>query len=407
MKNEALLERTKEHLRVLCTVIKERRVGGEGNRRATGYVKEEFQKSGWKTEETLLSVMDWKTGGARLRCGQQLFEVFSSPYSLGCSAGGELLPVDSIEKLNKTDIAGRIVFLYGKIASGQIMPKNFVFYNPEEHQQIITTLEKGNPKAIICATERDPACAGGVYPFPLFEDGDFNIPSVYMKDTEGIRLLACSGQTVTLESKAERIPETAYNVVAHKKDSKQKRIVITAHIDAKIGTSGAIDNATGVVVLLLLSDLMKDYSGNYGIELVAFNGEDYYSVPGQMKYIEQNEGKFGDIALNINIDGAGYKEGLSCFSAFQLPDNIQKRFNDLINKNSYIVEGLPWVQGDHSIFVQYGCPAVAVSSEWFIKNMENQEITHTPKDNLDIVNYERIPECALAIKDMIASLDVK
>ena len=32
--------------------------------------------------------------------------------------------------------------------------------------------------------------------------------------------------------------------------------------------------------------------------------------------------EFGDIALNINIYGAGYKEGLSCFSPFSLPENI-------------------------------------------------------------------------------------
>lgn len=407
MNSKTLLKQTEEHLDVLCSVIGERRVGGEGNRASTDYVKNKFQEAGWATEETLLPVMDWRTEGAQLICGKASFEVFSSPYSLGCSVQGELLPVDTLGKLKKSDTSGKIVFLYGKIASEQIMPKNFVFYNPEEHQQIIAVLEQKNPKALVCATARDSACAGGVYPFPLFEDGDFEIPSVYMKDTEGEKLLACSGQRVALESKAQRIPEKAYNVIARKNGSSQKRIVITTHIDAKIGTSGAIDNATGVAVLLLLSELLKDYKGKYGIELVAFNGEDYYAVPGQMKYIEQNEGKFGDIALNINIDGAGYIEGMSCFSAFELPDDFQKKLNEVICKNPGIVEGLPWVQGDHSIFLQYGCPAIAVSSNWFIEHIADQDITHTPKDNLSIVNYERIPECALAISEFIHSLDQK
>lgn len=405
MNDKTLLKQAQEHLDVLCSVIRERRVGGEGNREATAYVKKKFKESGWATEETLLPVMDWKTEGAQLICGKTSFEVFSSPYSLGCSVQGELLPIDNFEKLKKSKTSDKIVFLYGEIASEQIMPKNFVFYNPEGHQQIIAALEQKKPKAIVCATERDSACAGGVYPFPLFEDGDFDIPSVYMKDTEGEKLLACSGQMVKLESKAQRILETAYNVLARKNGSTQKRIVVTAHIDAKIGTSGAIDNATGVAVLLLLSELLKDYKGKYGIELVAFNGEDYFAVPGQMKYIEQNEGKFGDIALNINIDGAGYKEGLSSFSAFELPDDFQTKLNDVIRNNPNIVEGLPWVQGDHSIFLQYGCPAIAVSSNWFIEHMDNQDITHTPKDNLSIVNYERIPECALAISEFIHSLE--
>lgn len=404
MDKSELISLTKEHMHVLCSAISERRVGGEGNRLATDFVKNEFRESGWTTDETLLEVMDWRTTGTSLKCGTESFEVSSSPYSKGCIVSGELVPVNTVEELEKADISGKIVFLHGQIASGQIMPKNFVFYNPEEHQKIISTLEKGNPKAIISATGRDSAVAGGVYPFPMFEDGDFDIPSVYMKDTEGEKLLACSGQIVTLESGAVRIPETAFNVIARKEGRTKKRIAVTAHIDAKIGTPGAIDNATGVVVLLLLSELLKDLKGEYGVELVAFNGEDYYAVPGQMKYIEQNQGRFEEIMLNINIDGAGYKEGHSCFSAFNLPDYIREKLDTIISKHQNIVEGKPWVQGDHSIFIQYGCPAIAVSSEWFIDHMDNQDITHTSKDNLGIVNYERIPECALAIRDLIVSL---
>lgn len=375
MDKSELISLTKEHMHVLCSAISERRVGGEGNRLATDFVKNEFRESGWTTDETLLEVMDWRTTGTSLKCGTESFEVSSSPYSQGCIVSGELVPVNTVEELEKADISGKIVFLHGQIASGQIMPKNFVFYNPEEHQKIISTLEKGNPKAIISATGRDSAVAGGVYPFPMFEDGDFDIPSVYMKDTEGEKLLTCSGLIVTLESGAVRIPETAFNVIARKEGRTKKRIAVTAHIDAKIGTPGAIDNATGVVVLLLLSELLKDLKGEYGVELVAFNGEDYYEVPGQMKYIEQNQGRFDEIELNINIDGAGYKEGLSCFSAFNLPDYIREKLDAIFKSHMNIVEGKPWVQGDHSIFIQYGCPAIAVSSEWFIDHMDNQDIT--------------------------------
>ncbi len=405
MYRKIISEQAIEHLHMLCLNIPERRVGGSGNRQATQYVSDWFQKTGWKTEATLLQVMDWKTSGATLTCNGQSFEIFSSPYSLGCSVTGELVPVENLEQLKQTELSGKIVLLYGKIASEQIMPKNFVFYNPDEHRQIVSILEKRRPKALICATGRIAATAGGVYPFPLFEDGDFDVPSVYMKDTAGKKLLGCAGKIVCLESKAMRIPETAYNVIARIGDENRKRIAITAHIDAKMGTPGAIDNATGVTVLLLLADSLKDYRGNYCIELVAFNGEDYYAVPGQMKYIEQNDGKFDDIKLNINIDGAGYKEGPSCFSAFGLPEKIQTILTGILKKQPEIVNGIPWVQGDHSIFIQYGCPAVAVSSNWFIENIDNQDITHTNRDNLDIVNYERVVECAAAIGELINSLE--
>jgi len=404
MDKKALTEKAKSHLHVLCSEIGERRVGSEENRKATAYAKKVMEESGWKTEATKLTVIDWKTDGATLICNGKSFEVFSSHYSLGCSVQGELIAVNTIGQLEHADIKEKIVLLYGEIASQQIAPKNFPFWNPKEHQHIISLLEQGNPKALICATERNSATAGGVYPFPLFEDGDFDISSVYMKDTEGEKLLSCTGQTVELESKAIRIPETAFNLTAQNSIKSKNRIVITAHIDTKIGTPGAIDNGTGVSIMLILAELLKGHSFKYPTELVIFNGEDYYSTPGQLKYMEQNVGTFGDMLLNINIDGAGYKEGLSCFSAFDLPENILDILHEVLWDTPEIIEGLPWYQGDHSMFLQNGCPAIAVSSAWVIENMECQEITHTPKDNFDIVNFERVAECAIGIAELIRKL---
>ncbi len=404
MDKKALTEKAKSHLYVLCSEIGERRVGSEENRKATAYVEKILKDFGWETEATELPVIDWKTDGATLTCNGQSFEVFSSQYSLGCSVNGELLAIETVSQLEKTDIKDKILLLYGEIAAQQIAPKNYPFWNPEEHQHLISLLEKGNPKALICATERNSATAGGVYPFPLFEDGDLDIPSVYMKDTEGEKLVAHAGETIEVISKAKRIPGTAFNIIGRNSSQTQNKIVITAHIDTKIGTTGAIDNGSGVTTVLLLAEQLKDYTGKYPIELVFFNGEDYYGAPGQIKYIEQNASHFNDILLNINIDGAGYKEGPSCFSPFELPDNILDALHEVLWDAPGLVEGLPWCQGDHSIFLQNGRPAIAVSSQWFIENMECQEITHTPKDNLEIVNYESISECALGIAELIGKL---
>lgn len=403
MDKKALTEKIKSHLQVLCSEIGERRVGSEENRKATAYAKKVFEESGWQTESTQLSVIDWKTEGTTLTCGDQSFEIFSSHYSLGCSVQGELVAINTLRQLEQTSIQDKIVLLYGEIASQQIAPKNFPFWNPKEHQHIISVLEKGNPKALISATERSSETAGGIYPFPLFEDGDFDIPSVYMKDIEGERLLACAGKTVELISKAERISSTGFNVIGRKSEQAKNRIVITAHIDTKIGTPGAIDNGTGVAIVLALAGLLKDYAGN-PIELVIFNGEDYYAAPGQINYMEQNKGRFNDMLLNINIDGAGYKEGLSFFSPFELPENILDTLHEILWNSPELKEGLPWYQGDHSMFLQNGCPAIAVSSQWFIENFANQEITHTPKDNLSIVNYERVAECSLGIAELVRRL---
>ncbi len=143
----------------------------------------------------------------------------------------------------------------------------------------VRTIENSGAKALICATGRNAALAGGAYPFPLIEDGDFNVPSVYMTEEEGKRLREFTGKEVILVSRSERIPGNGYNVTGRK--------------------------------------------------------------------------------------------------------------------------GKPWRQGDHSIFIHYGRPALAVSSDWFIENIDNQDITHTPKDNIGIVDCNKLVELAAAISEII------
>ncbi len=404
MTDNHLIKKCKEYLKTLCVDISERCVGSNGNRQATYFFEKELLLRDWETEMVEFEAIDWVENGATLKSDEENFNVLVSPYSLGFRGEGELIPASTIEELSKINAKNKIIFLFGEIAREQLMPKNFVFYNPEEHQKIISILENSGAKAIVSATGRNVALAGGVYPFPLIEDGDFDIPSVYMTEEEGLKLIPKIGKIVFLDSLSKRIPGRGYNVIGKKGNNNSLKIVVTAHIDAKKGTPGAIDNATGVIVLLLLSDLLKDYNGNRLIKIIAFNGEDYYAVPGQINYISTNKNNFNKILLNINIDGAGYKEGLSAFSLFNLPDEILQVTKNVINQYSGITEGIQWLQGDHSIFLQFGVPAIAVSSKWFIDNIGDQDITHTRKDNIEIVDCNKIVEISQALNTLIRSI---
>jgi len=401
MDTEQLNQKGLAYLKKFCVEIPERCVGSAGNRVATRFFEQEIAAFGWETETREFDAMDWEDGGATLQCGEAGFEVLVSPYSLGCDVEAQLVPASNADDLAGLAMEGKILLLHGDIAKEQLMPKNFVFYNPEEHQRIISLLEKGKPAAIVCATGRNAALAGGVYPFPLIEDGDFDIPSVYMTEEEGIRLLPRVGGAARLRSRSKRIPGTGENVIARKGGSSSGRIVVSAHIDAKKGTPGAIDNATGVAILLLLAKLLEDYDGDKQVEIAAFNGEDYYAVPGQMLYLRENQKRFDDISLNINIDGAGYKEGKSAFSFYGLSEERKNDALAVLSKFDGIVEGAQWYQGDHSIFIQNGRPAIAVSSEWFTNNVDSQEITHTPKDNLEIVDVRKVVEIAEALNALV------
>ncbi len=393
-----------DYITTLCERIPERCVGSEGNRMATRFFSEELCAAEWETECQEFDAIDWRDGGASLTVAGASFDVHVSPYSPGCDVEGKLVAAASLEDLKRLDARDAIIVLWGEIAVEQLMPKNFVFYNPEQHRAIVSELENSGAKALVCATGRNAALAGGLYPFPLLEDGDFDIPSVYMTDTEGERLRSHIGEMVYLRSDSERIPGTGCNVIGYKGARSAPRIVITAHIDAKKGAPGAIDNATGVTALILAAQRLSSYSGDKRVELIAFNGEDYYSVPGQMRFVQENQKKFDSILLNINIDGAGYKVGKSAFSLYGVPDKIGEQARQAFAAFQGIAEGPQWPQGDHSIFVQFGVPAIALSSEWFISNIDSQQITHTPADNPGIVDPTKVVELAEALAALVKTL---
>ncbi len=118
---------------------------------------------------------------------------------------------------------------------------------------------------------------------------------------------------VALHSRARRIPAAGCNVIA-RKGGAARQAVLFAHIDAKAGTPGAIDNASGVVILLLLTELLADYAGELGVEIVALNGEDYYAASGEMQWLAMNQGRMDQILLGVNRDGVGYRLGKTAFS---------------------------------------------------------------------------------------------
>ena len=177
MNSESLDSKARRYLIELCQKIPSRRVGSQGNRDATAFFKNVVEQFNFKVETQPFQCLDMRQGEIKLSAGGRDFEAFISPYTLACDVSAGLAVVSTVDELEAADVNGKILLLRGEIAKEQLMPKNFVFYNPEEHQRIYRLLEEKQPAAIISATSRNPELAGAVYPFPMFEDGDFNIPS--------------------------------------------------------------------------------------------------------------------------------------------------------------------------------------------------------------------------------------
>jgi aminopeptidase YwaD len=397
-----LSQRAAAYLQRLCIEIPTRRVGSEGNRAATDFFSQTLASFGFRTESPPFDCVDWVGHGARLTAGETSFEAFPSPYSLGCHVRAPLVTASSLPELETADLAERIVLIHGDLARSQLLPKNFPFYQDEGHRRIIARLESARADAVIAATSRDPGMAGAVSPFPLFEDGDFDIPSVYLTEADGRRLAAHAGGVVELESRTARRPSYGCNVIGFKAGVTRRRLAFLAHIDSKMGSPGANDNASGVVVLLLLGELLASYSGSLGVEIVAINGEDYYSNPGEQLYLAANAGRWDEIALGINLDGLGYHKGKVAYSLYECPPALERAVREAFSGRETLV-GEPWFQGDHAMFIMNQAPALALTSDRLDDLF--REILHSPNDTPDTVDPARLAEAAQGLEDLVGILN--
>ncbi|MFN2222892.1 MAG: Zn-dependent exopeptidase M28, partial [Candidatus Promineifilaceae bacterium] len=154
MNSESYTRKADTYLDTLCGVQPNRRTGSSGNRWATDFFATTIGTFGYEVDATFFETLDHVNEGAGLTIGADDFEVFTSPYSLGCDVNAGLVAVSTVAELEDAHCEAQILLMHGPICAEQLMPKNFVFYNPEHHHQLIALLESKRPAAIITATER-------------------------------------------------------------------------------------------------------------------------------------------------------------------------------------------------------------------------------------------------------------
>ena len=397
-RDPAIRERVAGYLQDL-TSYPDRHVGGRGNKAATTMFAAKARELGFLVQVELFDCVEWEFGEARIDAGPESFEAHVGPYSMPLEITAPLVAVSTVGALESEAIRGAIVVLHGPIASGQVMPKNFTFYNPEEHKRIVRALERFAPAAVVAATGRDAQMVGSQYPFPLFEDGDLDVPNAYMKDVDGERLVAHAGSEVSVRIDSRRVPTTAEHVVATLPGTGAGRVVVTAHIDSRKGSPGALDNASGVATLLALMELLSDYQGLHTIEVVPFNGEDNYANPGEMLWVAQNEGRFDDIVLGVNIDDAGQRGTSNHVSFYACPDDVERSVREAMVGRPELAEGPQWFQSDHAIFGIYGRPAIAIASSDIEGFMA--AYAHSERDTAELADPELIAAAAGFLREVV------
>lgn len=372
-------KRMEEHLRMLCEEIGARPTGSKANHMAVEYVCKEFRRFGLNVLKQEFDCMDWEEDGGTLTVDGQNIHVACAPYSLACDLKGELICVHSLEELRMAEIEGKIVLLCDALATEPLMPKSFIFWNPDEHKETISLLENGKVLAVLTVS------LSPEHFVPMIEDGDFEVPCAVVLP-ESLPLL-CSGNCAALTLKTKRSPAKAANVVATY-GSGEHKVCLSAHIDTKPGTPGALDNASGVAVLLALAEELSGRIFPYRIELVLFNGEDYYSNPGEMLYLGSRLSDPGEYVCAYNIDGVGIEGDNITYSFYECPEKLIDDISSLAEETGGFERIEPWPQGDHTLFSFSGIPAIAITSRKIFELADR--VLHTENDTLKWIDTGKL-----------------
>jgi aminopeptidase YwaD len=244
---DGLVERAAGHLDELCR-HPDRRIGSAGNHAAVTLVADVLAGHGFTVEAVDFEAAAWEPGPGMLEAGGRHWPVHPGPYSNPCDVRARLAAAGTLEELEGGSLAGSVVLLHGALVAEQLPPKGFPFYEAAELRRILAALEAAEPAAVVAATGRNPGFAGSLYPFPLIEDAEVEVPHAYMRDVDGRALLAHVGSPVHLRLVSRRLPATGRQLIGRRGGGSggrpgggsggrgaENRVVVFAHLDSKIG----------------------------------------------------------------------------------------------------------------------------------------------------------------------------
>lgn len=391
------LQESRTLLADLCR--QDRRMGSAANQKATRMIADRLKKMGFGVQTQPFFCLEWQDLGSSLRHEAETLPVHAGPYSHPCDLKASFKVLRSLDMLRTADLEGQVAVLSDDLCQEQLMPKNFVFYNPESHQTILRLLEEKKPRAIVAATEKCPETVGALDPFPVIEDGDFAIPSAFMKRMDATPLLEQGQGFLELTIGSSRKDSHASNVIATLHEDAPQQMLFCAHLDSKPHTPGALDNAAGVIALLELAERLSDLPMQQGVQLVFFNGEDDYSAAGQMHYLKTRRQDLENLEFCVNLDGVGHRGRRMAYSLLAETPKLRQASARAFSNAEAFVEGPIWMQGDHMIFAQQGLPCVAICSENLSDILQN--LAHTPRDVPEGVDVACLHGLAKALRRFI------
>jgi aminopeptidase YwaD len=384
-----LTGRIEHHLHVLAERIGPRPPGSPANRRATAHLVSTLTDAGLEVRTDPFRTRWWEPGPGHLFVGDQVLDVEPNPFSPPGVTSGRVTWVADLGALHRLadEPSPRVIVLTGQLTHEPLLPAVFPFLEVAEHRAVTAAIVAAQPAAVIAISD------GGQ---PILEDPDLGIPSVTMRsDAMGVLV---DGAEAVLQVGGAIHRGGGVNVSA-RTGGVGRRIVLSAHVDTKVTSPGALDNAAGVAVLLALADegLLP---GGVPIELVLFNGEDHPDACGEVAWLAETA--LDEVAAVINLDGVGLRGRGSSIAMLACPAAIEQRVTAMVDARPGWTIAPPWHESDHAIFAMRGIPALALTTNGVHELIAT--LVHTVHDTVEVVDVGLLADVARTVAVLAAML---
>ncbi len=372
------IERAIAHVQVLSVAIGPRVSGTRESRETVAYISGAFRDSGYAVEvmefnyETRFRPATVTVGGETI-AGVALNGTVSPPQSARGHAYGDGSP-------EGTTVVGSIV-VEARTAN-----------RPDDASVYYSAALRDAVGAIIVNHERWP-----LYGFPI--PSRSAIPVVLVQAAEAERFERAVAEAATIEVTVGPARPAAANVIARPFEGARCDILVGGHHDTVAGSPGAIDNASGVAIVLELARLFAADGLDEGLCFATFGAEEsglFGSVALARRWAES--GELPEVMVNFDVTARG--DGVELIGSSQLIEQAL----DLLEPRgipAYRSSLPPNAGSDHQSFLSAGVPVLFFSDG-------DVSLIHTPEDvfaEVEPAAVDRIGDAAaIVLAELVAEI---
>lgn len=372
----------RKHLEHLSVAIGERHLGSSGEVAAQHYLAEQFRAYGYEVAQEAFDTPGWRFRSHQLNTSDG--ETIDSAACFFSPGGTVSAPLHLYTAGRSTpdQFAGKIAFA-----------GNYDFQAVSDTNELAEQLEEAGALAFIINSPYNDTYSTKVVRSPKLK----RMPVVTLSQRAALRLAREEGRIVHLSVDAETFPHQSANVVARYRPaiSAGRKLIIGAHYDTAPGIPGAVDNASGIAVLLHLAKALRAQLADWEVDFVAFGGEEYggpgYGIGGYAYY---HQHATEPIRAMICIDGVG---------SYLAQQEIRvgrsrslKRIAAITAKETTTSQAIisPFKRGsDQGIFDLHDIPTA-----WFCESGPSNGVRHfplhSPQDTLDVIDFPKLAAVA-------------